>query len=588
MMYNDDTDLIQRVLSGEECAFDSLVKKYHKAVHTLAWRIIGDFHIAEEITQDTFLKVYQKLHTLKNPNHFLGWIYVITTNLSNTWLRKKRLPTYTVEDTDTTMIQRDVYSQHVAEERAKTEIEAKRAVVKKLLAKLKDSERTVMTLHYLGGMKIEEISKFLGVSVGTIKSRLQRARNRLQKEETMIREALDYFKISPNLTANIMEKVSRLKPANSVPKPILPWTAFGIATVLVMLFLGAANQYIVLFQKPYNVNSPSEPTIEIIDIPINLDMTPNTTSQNYIAKGVINSKNTRKKSYVSTDKPDEGLDYDTILAGVKYHDELVKSGEAKVVYSIEQPAVPVGHVDRSMTLSGTITFDSDNIRWDSLSKTIILMPNSSWNVNHYSKTKINSLYYFTPEKSELPFTLIDPRNWYTVNSFHDLPTYLRNENFHIQKTEILKDDQRKNVFCYVLEKKYIEIENKQDDTFERIWISPERGFRYLKYEVQQSTKVDINDGKIKKGTFINTRVKLSHQQFGEIWFPEKGVINTSRIDSDGKEHTLIRQTIDTKNCQLNISIPEETFTMDIPDGVEIRVNNRKLSKSEFLRQYGQK
>ena len=586
MMYNDDIELIERVLSGDESAFASLVKKYHKAVHTLAWRIIGDFHIAEEITQDAFLKVYQKLHTLKNPNHFLGWIYVITTNLSNSWLRKKRLPTYTVEDTDTTMIQRDAYSQHVAEERAKTEIEAKRAVVKKLLAKLKDSERTVMTLHYIGEMKIEEISKFLGVSVGTIKSRLQRARNRLQKEETMIREALDYFKISPNLTDNIMEKVSRLKPANSVPKPILPWTAFGTATVLVMLFLGAANQYIVQFQKPYNVNATSEPTIEIIDIPIKLDMIPNTKSQDYIAKGVINSKNTGIESYISTDKPDEGLDYEMILAGIKYNDEIVKSGDAKVAYSLEQPAFPVGHRDRSWTLSGTIIFDSDNIRWDSLSKTIILMPNSSWQVIRYRKRK--PLYFFAPQKSELPNELIDPRNWYSVSIFQDLPTYLRNENFHIQKTEILKDDQRKNVFCYVLEKKYIEIENKQDDTFTRIWISPERGFRYLKYEVQAPTKVDINDGKIKKGTFMNTHITISHQQFGEIWFPKKGVINTSRIDSDGKKHTLIRQTIETKNCKLNISIPEEIFTMDIPDGVEIRVNNRNLSKSEFLRQYGQK
>jgi hypothetical protein len=405
----------------------------------------------------------------------------------------------------------------------------------------------------------------------------------------MVREALDYFKISPNLTDNIMEKVSRLKPANSLPKPILPWTAFGTATVLVMLFLGAANQYIVQFQKPYNLNAPSEPTIEIIDIPIKLDMIPNTTSQDYIAKGVINSKNTGIESYISTDKTGESLDYDVILAGIKYHDELVKSGEAKVVYSIEQPALPVGQVDRSMTLSGTIIFDSDNIRWDSLSKTIILMPNSSWEVIRYLKRK--PLYLFDPQKSELPFQLVDPRAWFSVSNIHDLPTYLRNENFQVLRTEVLKiqrDDVLESVLCYVLEKKYREIEDKQDDTFTRIWISPECGFRYLKYEVQEPTKVDINDGKIKKGTFMNTRVTISHQQFGEIWFPKKGIINTSQIDSDGKKHILIRQTIETKNCKLNISIPEETFTMDIPDGVEIRVNNRKLSKSEFLRQYGQK
>ncbi|MDE0637160.1 MAG: hypothetical protein OXI43_15080 [Candidatus Poribacteria bacterium] len=283
------------------------------------------------------------------------------------------------------------------------------------------------------------------------------------------------------------------------------------------------------------------------------------------------------------------LDYDVLLAGIKYHDELVKSGEAKVVYSIEQTALPVGHRDRSNTLSGAIIFDSDNVRWDSPSKTIILMPNSSWQVIRYPKSERKPIYFFAPQKSELPRQLVDPRNWFSVTNRQDLPTHLRNENFQIQRTEILKDDQHKDVFCYVLEKQYIEIsKDKHADTFTRIWISPERGFRYLKFETQQPTLVDINDGKIKQGTFMNTRITLSYQQFGEIWFPKKGVINTSWLDSDGKEQTIIRQTMETKNCKLNHSIPEETFTMDIPDDAKIQVNNRKLSKAEFLRQYGQK
>ena len=91
------------------------------------------------------------------------------------------------EDIETTLIERDVYSRHITEERVKTSVEAQREVVKRLLAKLKESERTVMTLHYLAEMTVEEISKFLGVSAGTIKSRLQQARNRLKKEETMIK-----------------------------------------------------------------------------------------------------------------------------------------------------------------------------------------------------------------------------------------------------------------------------------------------------------------------------------------------------------------------------------------------------------------
>ena len=180
----NDGELIRQILNGDQIAFAELVKKYQKQVHVLAWRKIGDFHIAEDITQDVFLKVYQKLHTLKEPNQFSGWLYVVTTNLCNTWLSKNRIHYQLSEDIETTMIERDVYSRHITEERAKTSVETQREVVKRLLAKLKESERTVMTLHYLGEMTVEEISKFLGVSAGTIKSRLQRARNRLQKEET--------------------------------------------------------------------------------------------------------------------------------------------------------------------------------------------------------------------------------------------------------------------------------------------------------------------------------------------------------------------------------------------------------------------
>ena len=74
---------------GIELAFTELVKKYHKPVHALAWRKIEDFHIAEDITQDTFLKVYQRLHTLKDLSHFSGWLYVITTNLCATMATQK-------------------------------------------------------------------------------------------------------------------------------------------------------------------------------------------------------------------------------------------------------------------------------------------------------------------------------------------------------------------------------------------------------------------------------------------------------------------------------------------------------------------
>ena len=190
-MKNDDVMLIQRILAGDEIAFASLVRKYQKQVHTLAWRKIRDFHIAEDITQETFLQAYQKLETLEDPTRFPRWLYVIADRLCIAWLRKNQRHTEPLEETDLSGIETEAYSRFVATEHAETFAEARRDLVEKLLAKLKENSRTVITLHYLEGMTYAEIVNFLGVPENTIRSRLLRARQQLKKYEFMIQEALD-------------------------------------------------------------------------------------------------------------------------------------------------------------------------------------------------------------------------------------------------------------------------------------------------------------------------------------------------------------------------------------------------------------
>ena len=90
-MKTEDAQLVNRFLAGDESAFTALVKKYQKSVHALTWRKVGDFHIAEELTQDTFLKAYQKLATLKNSNQFAGWLYVIADRICIDWHRNQNL-----------------------------------------------------------------------------------------------------------------------------------------------------------------------------------------------------------------------------------------------------------------------------------------------------------------------------------------------------------------------------------------------------------------------------------------------------------------------------------------------------------------
>ena len=174
-MKNDDVELIQDSLIGDENAFATLVRKYQKSVHALAWRKVGDFHIAEEVTQDTFLQVYKKLATLKDPHRFSGWLYRIAARQCHAWLRKKRMQTQSLEDTDPELMERMTYSQYIAEEQEKAATDAQRDIVQRLLARLRESERTVVTLHYFGEMTVEEISRFLGVSASTIKSAPSRA-----------------------------------------------------------------------------------------------------------------------------------------------------------------------------------------------------------------------------------------------------------------------------------------------------------------------------------------------------------------------------------------------------------------------------
>ena len=190
-MRSDDVKLIQRTLVGDEDAFANLVKKYQKQIHTYAWRKTKDFHIAEDITQETFLQVSQKLETLQDPTQFKRWLYQIANRLCIAWFRKNQLQVGSLEETDITGIETEAYSRFVAAEYAKTTAEVQRVLVEQLLAKLKRNDRTVITLHYFEDMTSSEISEFLGISENTIKSRLRRARQRLKKYEFMIQEALD-------------------------------------------------------------------------------------------------------------------------------------------------------------------------------------------------------------------------------------------------------------------------------------------------------------------------------------------------------------------------------------------------------------
>ncbi|MYF57286.1 sigma-70 family RNA polymerase sigma factor [Candidatus Poribacteria bacterium] len=304
-MQQTDTELIQRVLTGDDDAFALLVSKYQKQVHALAWRLVKDFHIAEEVTQDAFLNAYKELKNLKEQQNFAGWLSVITRRQCYARLRKKRLWTQSLEyleQTDIEQIEEVVFSEYVVEERERTAIQAQREVVQKLLTKLQESERTVITLHYFGEMSCSEIGEFLGVSANTIKSRLRRAHHRLKKNEPLIKEALENFKITPNLTENIMREITKTDPiAPSTSKPFAPWFAAASTLVFVLIMLGIGNNRSLLrFQKPYNLDAVSDVTVEIVETPVLEDriLEPD-------RRRLIGNSQVQRENPVSKQQPDE-------------------------------------------------------------------------------------------------------------------------------------------------------------------------------------------------------------------------------------------------------------------------------------------
>ena len=257
MEREDDVQLIRAVLAGDDSAFGILVEKYQKGVHALAWRKIGDFHYAEEITQDTFVLAYRNLSTLKNPSQFLRWLHVIANRRCLNWLREQKSAkqVQSLEDTPMSEVAKSDYMRYEEEQRETEATEHRFEIVGKLLEKLPEGERTVITLYYLGEMTTPEIGKFLDVSVEAIRTRLHRARKRLREEEKLlIQEVLGGVQIPLRIKQNIMRKIVDMNPTPS-PKipPFLPWVALGTALVVAtLLILSVSNQYLPHFQKLYN------------------------------------------------------------------------------------------------------------------------------------------------------------------------------------------------------------------------------------------------------------------------------------------------------------------------------------------------
>lgn len=172
----DDAALIVRSRSGETQAFEALMSKYANLVGSIAYNIIGDVHVAGDITQETFLKVYRNLANLEDPRRFKGWLCSIVRTTCVDWLRKERLKPASLEKIAEDGLEPEGEFLGSVFKQTSTELEELREKILYIVNALPKIYQQIILLRHLRKMTYREMSDFLGLPIATIESRLYRAR----------------------------------------------------------------------------------------------------------------------------------------------------------------------------------------------------------------------------------------------------------------------------------------------------------------------------------------------------------------------------------------------------------------------------
>jgi RNA polymerase sigma-70 factor (ECF subfamily) len=177
----EDHHLIAECLQGRSAAFGELVRRYQDRLYNTAYRLMGNADDAQDVVQEAFLNAYQSLASFKGDSLFFTWLYRIAVNTAISLKRKQRVVLSIhgagpdqpgVEPLDPSELSRP--------ERALEQEEEERRV-QRALDRLSPEHRTVLVLKEIEGQKYEAMAEILGVPIGTIRSRLHRARLELRQ-----------------------------------------------------------------------------------------------------------------------------------------------------------------------------------------------------------------------------------------------------------------------------------------------------------------------------------------------------------------------------------------------------------------------
>lgn len=181
---DDDTHLITECKQGNKSAFDTLVVKYQDRVFNVVYRLTGDENLACDLVQDTFINAYRGLKNFKEHSTFFTWLFRIAVNTANN-SRRKRMRNRVVSISKFQGENEDGSFDPASDEKdpsQKAEESEQTIIVQQAISSLEEPYKTAIVLRDIEGLSYEEMQEILECPIGTVRSRIHRARN-LVKEK---------------------------------------------------------------------------------------------------------------------------------------------------------------------------------------------------------------------------------------------------------------------------------------------------------------------------------------------------------------------------------------------------------------------
>jgi len=181
-----DHEVVESCQTGNRAAFEELVKRYQKRVFGLLYHLAPEWRDLNDLSQEAFIRVYRGIKNLRNPRTFKSWLNQIVLNLFYDELRKRPRTIRTISidqrmesDDGESEFARDISDTALRPDELTSNKELAK-VIREAMAQLPEQFRTAIVLRELQGLQYEEIAEILGCALGTVKSRIWRARDRLQ------------------------------------------------------------------------------------------------------------------------------------------------------------------------------------------------------------------------------------------------------------------------------------------------------------------------------------------------------------------------------------------------------------------------